>query len=220
MSVEAISWASKQRTGSPGAKLVLIALANYANERNECWPSQATLAEWTEMSDRTIRTHLAGLESMGMIHRATRPMAGFFTSDLITLNLGQRQILPAEKISVGKKAQIPAEEFSGKPSKEPSLKTNKGVQLPEGFKPGSAHETMAADLQIDLASEFEAFSDYHRSKGTTFKDWDAALRTWLRNANKFKRTAPAAVAKPRASRHSGFDQINYREGINTDGTFA
>lgn len=35
MSVEAIAWASKQRTGSPGAKLVLIALANYANDSGQ-----------------------------------------------------------------------------------------------------------------------------------------------------------------------------------------
>ena len=194
MSVEAISWASKQRTGSPGAKLVLIALANYANERNECWPSQATMAEWTEQSDRTIRTHLAALESMGLIHRQAREVAGAFTSDLITLNVAQRQILPAEKISDGRKQQIPTEKFSGNPSKEPSVKKTKtGTQLPEGFQPGDTHREMAAEGQIDLAREFAAFTDYHHSKGSVFKDWDAALRTWLRNAQRFQRgRAPVA----------------------------
>ncbi len=214
MSVEAIAWASKQRAGSPGAKLVLIALANYANDRNECWPSQATLAEWTEMSDRTIRTHLASLESMGMIHREARPMAGSFTSDLITLNLNQRQILPAEKISAGRKQQIPAEKFSGNPSKEPSLKNDKGARLSDDFRPSEQHQQLAAELQVDLPGEFAAFTDYHRSKGTTFKDWDAALRTWLRNARKFQRPSTARTRPERRQpARENFDAINYGEGI-------
>lgn len=33
--------------------------------------------------------------------------------------------------------------------------------------------------------EWQAFCDYHDSKGSRFKDWDAAWRTWLRNAKRF-----------------------------------
>lgn len=215
MSVEAITWASKQTAGSPGAKLVLIALANYANDRHECWPSQNTLAQWTEQSDRTIRTHLATLESMGLISRQSREVAGCFTSDMITLHIDQRKNLPAEKSSVGKKQQIPAEKFSGKPSKEPSEKNNKARQLPGDFFPGQGHQELAAELQIDLVQEFAAFTDYHRSKGTTFKDWNAALRTWMRNARKFK---SAAGNRP-AGRPAKFDPVEYlRNKGNGNGT--
>lgn len=33
-----------------------------------------------------------------------------------------------------------------------------------------------------LQSETEKFLDHHRSKGNTFKDWEAAWRKWMRNA--------------------------------------
>lgn len=129
MSVAAISWASQQTAGSPGAKLVLIALANYANEANECWPSQATLARWTEQTDRTIRGHLQVLEAKNLIHRQSREVAGRFMSDFITLAIdkvpdvapGRRKNLPTEKSSYGKKQQVPAEKSSANPYIYPSL---------------------------------------------------------------------------------------------------
>lgn len=216
MSVEAIAWASKQTAGSPGAKLVLIALANYTNDAGECWPSQETLAQWTEQSDRTVRTHLAALEEKGLITRKGRTVAGEFTSDIITLHVGQRKNLPTEKSSDGKKQQKPAEKSSANPSKEPSIeKATKGCQLPADFVPAEAHAVLAAELQVDLASEFAAFADYHRSKGTTFRDWDAGLRTWLRNAKKFQRTAAPAAGRParKVPARENFETIDYGNGI-------
>lgn len=46
---------------------------------------------------------------------------------------------------------------------------------------------MAAKLGLNLADEQAAFEDHHAANGSTFKDWQAALRTWLRNAARFAR---------------------------------
>lgn len=40
-------------------------------------------------------------------------------------------------------------------------------------------------ITIDPVLETEKFLDYHRSKGTTFKDWISAWRNWMRNSMKF-----------------------------------
>jgi hypothetical protein len=43
------------------------------------------------------------------------------------------------------------------------------------------------DLAVKVESIAGAFRDHHLSKGSTFKDWSAAWRTWCRNEIKFKR---------------------------------
>jgi hypothetical protein len=62
MSWEATAWAVEQTTGSPHAKLMLLLLANRADEDGICWPSQINLAEQSEQSDDTVQRHLSKLE--------------------------------------------------------------------------------------------------------------------------------------------------------------
>ena len=57
--------------------------------------------------------------------------------------------------------------------------------MPDGFTPDQTAQQIAADFGVDIAEQLCAFSDHHAAKGTTFKDWQAAFRTWLRNANRF-----------------------------------
>lgn len=69
----------------------------------------------------------------------------------------------------------------------------KAITMPEGFAPSEDHAELAMELMVDLSKEFAAFTDFHRAKGSTFKDWNAALRTWLRNAKKFQPAARTYV---------------------------
>ena len=45
----------------------------------------------------------------------------------------------------------------------------------------------------DPNDEIEAFKDHHVAKDSRFLDWDAAFRTWLRNAKKFNRGSASKV---------------------------
>lgn len=67
MSWSALAWASKQKTGSGTTKLVLLCLANYANDKNSCFPSYRTLITFTEFSRMTIVTSLKKLQEKGFI---------------------------------------------------------------------------------------------------------------------------------------------------------
>lgn len=71
-------------------------------------------------------------------------------------------------------------------------KQSRAVALPEEFTPTESHEALVSKLNdkpevnITLITEFEKFCDHHKAKGSTFKDWNAALNNWLRNAAKFQ----------------------------------
>lgn len=49
---------------------------------------------------------------------------------------------------------------------------------------------------LSFDDELAAFRDHHTSKGSRFKDWDAAFRTWARNAVKWLPKGKVAASKP------------------------
>lgn len=66
----------------PTAKAVLIAMADFANEAGECWPSMTTLADRTCLAVRSVIRAIKELEAFGVV-RAARSN-GRHTSYLIT----------------------------------------------------------------------------------------------------------------------------------------
>lgn len=90
MSVQAISWSLKQRTGSPSAKAVLFTLANYADEDGTCFPGQERLALETDQSVDSVQRRLKELEALGLISRERRGGSGEGrSSDRYRLHLDQ-----------------------------------------------------------------------------------------------------------------------------------
>ncbi|MFD2473535.1 helix-turn-helix domain-containing protein [Amycolatopsis silviterrae] len=77
MSIEAINWALKHaqiptdRRDSSSLAVVLIGLANHADpEGRNAFPSLATLAEYTRLSERSVRYALRHLERLELIRSA------------------------------------------------------------------------------------------------------------------------------------------------------
>lgn len=73
MSFEAMCWANKQRPkGGPTSKLVLLILANRADETGVCWPSAERLATDCMVTRQTVMDHVTKLENEGYIVREPR----------------------------------------------------------------------------------------------------------------------------------------------------
>lgn len=72
MSNEALTWAFRQTAPSTGAKFVLVALADGANQEHRCIPGQAKLMAMTGQGARSIVRHLGELEAAGLVIRERR----------------------------------------------------------------------------------------------------------------------------------------------------
>lgn len=66
------------------------------------------------------------------------------------------------------------------------------TQLPEDWKPNDTHRAYATEHDLDLTHQVEQFTNHHLAKGSTFKDWDRAFRTWLGNAKSWARPVQEA----------------------------
>ena len=88
MSWQATAWAEKQKTGSSARKVLLLILANYADEHGVCWPSQETLKTGTELSEDTIQRQTKQLVKSGLVTVTRKPKkAGRWCGLLYTLNM-------------------------------------------------------------------------------------------------------------------------------------
>ena len=59
-----------------GQKMVLMALADRANQEGECWPGQASLAKMCSMSERALRDNIDRLSSQGLVTVISRRVDG------------------------------------------------------------------------------------------------------------------------------------------------
>jgi len=66
MSLDATRWAWQQKC-RPSHKLVLLSLADRANEGHECFPSLSRLIEDTGLDRKTIMDSIVIMESMGLV---------------------------------------------------------------------------------------------------------------------------------------------------------
>ena len=139
MSVKALAWA----WGSPTkgtAKLVLLALADQANDEGHCWPGRAKLATKCGVSDRTVTEQLAILVRDGLIRSDRRfRIDGSQTSSDIYL------LMAIGAPPLAESSSPPSEIFQG------------------ALEESSSHESISMNLSV----EGSAASRRARSKGKT-----------------------------------------------------
>ncbi|MCP4991333.1 MAG: helix-turn-helix domain-containing protein [Colwellia sp.] len=122
--------AMKTKVGNPARKLVLLKLADNANDEGLCWPSYQNIADHCEITKRSAMTHISALEEMGLLRRQYRKVEGssmnrsnyyYLTLDGEKDSLGSENISPrSENGSLGGSENIsPRISHSLEPVKEP-----------------------------------------------------------------------------------------------------
>ncbi len=195
-----------------GPLLVMLALADYANDQGECWPSMKSIAEKARMTERGAQKILRQLEADGWVKIETGN--GRKGCNRYAINHERRSVnvVHPEQETPNNDAKTPNVDAktpnggSPEPSrtvKEPSEiltrekspPKKRAMSLPENWVPSDANITYAISKKFspeEIEYEADKFRDHHLAKGTAFKDWDAGWRNWIRNAIQFGSRGPAA----------------------------
>lgn len=142
--------AMNTKVGNSARKLVLLKLADNANDSGECWPSYQHIADQCEMSRPTAIKHVSALEEMGLIRKVERKRDGcnLNRSNFYILTLDGKNSLPYSK----------------------ETKPSDG----KNSLPRTSHSLEPVNEPIDQASAFDSFwSAYPRKVGKK-----AALTKW------------------------------------------
>lgn len=88
MSIKYVLAALEAQIGSAAAKLVLISLADNAdNETGKCWPSIKSICQRAELSDRAVRDNIQKLEGMGLLTVTRRMHEGVNLPNIYVLHI-------------------------------------------------------------------------------------------------------------------------------------
>lgn len=95
MSMILAAQALKIKVGNPTRKLVLVKLADNANDDGVCFPSYQNIAAHCEISRQTAINHINALIEMGLVSKQERKTPEGNTSNLYILHLeGSQNIIP------------------------------------------------------------------------------------------------------------------------------
>ncbi|EMP5337420.1 helix-turn-helix domain-containing protein [Citrobacter freundii] len=72
MSMNLMAKAMSIKVGNPLRKLVLIKLADNANDNGECWPSYQHIADHCECSKSAVKEHISALIKLGFMKKENR----------------------------------------------------------------------------------------------------------------------------------------------------
>jgi hypothetical protein len=154
MSIRAMNWAWEQEVRG-GGLLVLLALADHADNDGICWPGQAHLAEKTKLSRQTVNEQLSHLEALELMHSEdVRDGTGRFLHKRYFLHLPRPAMSGKPTRSMSEKPtrdhvgiSAPALSGSAAPTKEEPSNCNR--------KPPTSPPSGGGDLLALTAGEIE-----------------------------------------------------------------
>ena len=213
MSVRVSSWVWQHSGAAGNDLLLLLALADVADDNGRCWPSVAHLADKTKLSRATVQRRLKALREAGKI--VTRGQRGTSNVYGIVLDMPQDEapnlpqsdaplphsagglnLIPASPSEAG--GASPSEAGGASPGEAlPVIDTSvtrhsprkRATTMPDDFTVTPEMRAWAAEKApgVDLDWQTEQFRDHHEGKGSQFVDWRKAWQTWIRNAAKWDR---------------------------------
>lgn len=156
------------KAGTPTAKLILLKLADNANDKGECWPSLKNISEHCEVSQKTVIENIKKLEKLGLVKKVNRFNEKGKTSNLYILTLSGENDRPCEESSTThvKKGNKGGEESSTTPCEESSTTPYEKTSHESVIKEPVINESIRESLSLTgviTVSQLEAFIEHRKA---------------------------------------------------------
>lgn len=191
MSMRLMVQAMNCEVGNPARKLVLLKLADNANDDGICFPSYQYIADKCEMTRRSAISHIEYLIKMGLVSKKERKNKDGSISNLYFLHLEQGSenfALGGENISLGSENFAPGGSENISPRTSHSLEP---VNEPKKTTQKSESEMLLEQFGISgqLAKDFITHRKAKKAPIT-----ETVMNGFLREANKAGLSVAESVA--------------------------
>lgn len=202
MSMNLMAKAMNIKVGNPLRKLVLIKLADNANDNGECWPSYQHVADQCEVSRSTVKSHIRALEEMGLLKREFRRKGELNQSNVFYLTLDNAQQIQPESGGAG---AAPRTYHSFEPVNEPKNIMFEHVRTECEKTPDRHEETDKAFEEIFWCAGMRKAGKKNAASAfrTQFREWRKATRG---TASEFATMLAEDIAC-RNGKQFGFDRL-------------
>lgn len=175
-------------------RLYAILLRYADKDTHKAFPSRKTLAERLRCSPKSVDRSIAELIDNRLLTKEQR----FNSSLIFTLSTGVDSGVQGGWSPMSRGVDT-GDDLTRTTKREPKEREPLNGQQPKNaddYEPSNKiTDTFEADWPgLRLEVELAKFRDNHMAKGSKFKDWDRAFRTWLRNASEWSRDARVARA--------------------------
>ncbi|CSQ46651.1 replication protein [Shigella sonnei] len=202
MSMNLMAKAMNIKVGNPLRKLILIKLADNANDNGECWPSYQHVADQCEVSRSTVKSHIRALEEMGLLKRECRRKGELNQSNVFYLTLDNAQQIPPESGGAG---AAPRTYHSFEPVNEPKNIMFEHVRTECEKTPDRHEETDKAFEEIFWCAGMRKAGKKNAASAfrTQFREWRKTTRG---TASEFATMLAEDIAC-RNGKQFGFDRL-------------
>lgn len=164
MSMRLMVQAMNCEVGNPARKLVLLKLADNANDDGVCFPSYQYIADKCEMSKRSAISHIDDLIKMGFVTKKARKNKDGSSANLYLLHLEQgseKSALGGEKSALGgseKSAPITSHSFNLSINRVSDDENSANAERTDENKKTSKREKISVDYQGVMNAWNEVFN--------------------------------------------------------------
>ncbi|EMB0753460.1 helix-turn-helix domain-containing protein [Providencia rettgeri] len=168
MSMILMAKAMQLKVGNPSRKLVLIKLADNANDKGECFPSYQHVADQCEISRRSVINHIDALCEQGLVRKVYRSGEKGNSSNVYILNLDGAKISPPSEKSapeVVKQFHQPSEISAPPPSEKSAPRTS------HSFEPVNEPKDNTQPVAVTAKSRYAFEGEVIRLNQRDFTEW-------------------------------------------------